>query len=68
LEKQLFGNVTHKATILDCIVTSLVSLDPMNYQQVYIVNEGNKVSSRVTIKDKFNYNRETLNTTEVINN
>lgn len=67
-EKQLFGNVTHKATILDCIVTSLVSLDPMNYQQVYIVNEGNKVSSRVTVKDKFNYNRETLNTTEVINN
>lgn len=67
-KKQLFGNVTHKATILDCIVTSLVSLDPMNYQQVYIVNEGNKVSSRVTVKDKFNYNRETLNTTEVINN
>lgn len=67
-EKQLFGNVTHKATILDCIVTSLVSLDPMNYQQVYIVNEGNRVSSRVTVKDKFNYNRETLNTTEVINN
>lgn len=62
------GKVTHKATILDCIVTSLISLDPMNYQQVYIVNEGNKVSSRVTIKDKFNYNRETLNTTEVINN
>lgn len=67
-EKQLLGNVTHKATILDCIVTSLVSLDPMNYQQVYIVNEGNRVSSRVTVKDKFNYNRETLNTTEVINN
>ena len=67
-EKQLEGGVTHKATILDCIVTSLVSLDPMNYQQVYIVNEGNRVSSRVTIKDKFNYNRETLNTTEVINN
>lgn len=67
-EKQLFGNVTHKATILDCIVTSLISLDPMNYQQVYIVNEGNKVSSKVTVKDKFNYNRETLNTTEVINN
>ena len=66
-EKQL-GSVTHKATILDCIVTSLVSLDPMNYQQVYIVNEGNRVSSRVTVKDKFNYNRETLNTTEVINN
>ena len=66
-EKQL-GRVTHKATILDCIVTSLVSLDPMNYQQVYIVNEGNRVSSRVTVKDKFNYNRETLNTTEVINN
>lgn len=66
-EKQL-GRVTHKATILDCVVTSLVSLDPMNYQQVYIVNEGNRVSSRVTIKDKFNYNRETLNTTEVINN
>lgn len=65
--KQL-GHVTHKATILDCIVTSLVSLDPMNYQQVYIVNEGNRVSSRVTVKDKFNYNRETLNTTEVINN
>lgn len=62
------GKVTHKATILDCIVTSLISLDPMNYQQVYIINEGNKVSSRVTIKDKFNYNRETLNTTEVINN
>lgn len=62
------GKVTHKATILDCIVTSLISLDPMNYQQVYIVNEGNKVSSRVAIKDKFNYNRETLNTTEVINN
>lgn len=67
-EKQLLGNVTHKATILDCIVTSLVSLDPMNYQQVYIVNEGNRVSSRVTVKDKFNYNRETLNTTETINN
>ena len=66
-EKQL-GRVTHKATILDCVVTSLVSLDPMNYQQVYIVNEGNRVSSRVTVKDKFNYNRETLNTTEVINN
>lgn len=66
-EKQL-GSVTHKATILDCIVTSLVSLDPMNYQQVYIVNEGNRVSSRVTVKDKFNYNRETLNTTEAINN
>lgn len=66
-EKQL-GKVTHKATILDCIVTSLVSLDPMNYQQVYIVNEGNRVSSRVTVKDKFNYNRETLNTTETINN
>lgn len=66
-EKQL-GSVTHKATILNCIVTSLVSLDPMNYQQVYIVNEGNRVSSRVTVKDKFNYNRETLNTTEVINN
>lgn len=66
-EKQL-GRVTHKATILDCIVTSLVSLDPMNYQQVYIVNEGNRVSSRVIVKDKFNYNRETLNTTEVINN
>lgn len=65
--KQLFGNVTHKATILDCIVTSLVSLDPMNYQQVYIVNEGNRVSSRVTIKDKFNYNREALNTTEIVN-
>lgn len=65
-EKQL-GRVTHKATILDCVVTSLVSLDPMNYQQVYIVNEGNRVSSRVTVKDKFNYNRETLNTTEVIN-
>lgn len=64
--KQL-GNVTHKATILDCIVTSLVSLDPMNYQQVYIVNEGNRVSSRVTIKDKFNYNREALNTTEIVN-
>ena len=62
------GIVTHKATILDCIVTSLISLDPMNYQQVYIINEGNKVSSRVAIKDKFNYNRETLNTTEVINN
>lgn len=62
------GKVTHKATILDCIVTSLISLDPMNYQQVYIVNEGNRVSSRVTIKDRFNYNRETLNTTEVINN
>ena len=62
------GKVTHKATILDCIVTSLISLDPMNYQQVYIINEGNKVSSRVAIKDKFNYNRETLNTTEVINN
>ena len=60
--------VTHKATILDCIVTSLISLDPMNYQQVYIINEGNKVSSRVAIKDKFNYNRETLNTTEIINN
>ena len=67
-EKQLLGNVTHKATILDCIVTSLVSLDPMNYQQVYIINEGNRVSSRVTVKDKFNYNRETLNTTETINN
>lgn len=67
-EKQLLGGVTHKATILDCIVTSLVSLDPMNYQQVYIVNEGNRVSSRVTVKDKFNYNRETLNTTETINN
>lgn len=67
-EKQLLGNVTHKATILDCVVTSLVSLDPMNYQQVYIVNEGNRVSSRVTVKDKFNYNRETLNTTETINN
>lgn len=66
-EKQL-GRVTHKATILDCVVTSLVSLDPMNYQQVYIVNESNRVSSRVTVKDKFNYNRETLNTTEVINN
>lgn len=66
-EKQL-GRVTHKATILDCVVTSLASLDPMNYQQVYIVNEGNRVSSRVTVKDKFNYNRETLNTTEVINN
>lgn len=66
-KKQLLGNVTHKATILDCIVTSLVSLDPMNYQQVYIVNEGNKVSSRVTIKDKFNYNREALNTTEIVN-
>lgn len=66
-EKQL-GRVTHKATILDCVVTSLVSLDHMNYQQVYIVNEGNRVSSRVTVKDKFNYNRETLNTTEVINN
>lgn len=66
-EKQL-GRVTHKATILDCVVTSLVSLDPMNYQQVYIVNEGNRISSRVTVKDKFNYNRETLNTTEVINN
>lgn len=66
-EKQL-GRVTHKATILDCVVTSLVSLDPMNYQQVYTVNEGNRVSSRVTVKDKFNYNRETLNTTEVINN
>lgn len=66
-EKQL-GRVTHKATILDCVVTSLVSLDPMNYQQVYIVNEGNRVSSRVTVEDKFNYNRETLNTTEVINN
>lgn len=66
-EKQL-GRVTHKATILDCVVTSLVSLDPMNYQQVYIVNEGNRVSSKVTVKDKFNYNRETLNTTEVINN
>lgn len=66
-EKQL-GRVTHKATILDCVVTSLVSLDPMNYQQVYIVNEGNRVSSRATVKDKFNYNRETLNTTEVINN
>lgn len=66
-EKQL-GRVTHKATILDCVVTSLVSLDPMNYQQVYIVNEGNRVNSRVTVKDKFNYNRETLNTTEVINN
>lgn len=66
-EKQL-GRVTHKATILDCVVTSLISLDPMNYQQVYIVNEGNRVSSRVTVKDKFNYNRETLNTTEVINN
>lgn len=66
-EKQL-GRVTHKATILDCVVTSLVSLDPMNYQQVYIVNEGNRVSSRVTVKDKFNYNRETLNTTEIINN
>lgn len=65
--KQL-GRVTHKATILDCIVTSLVSLDPMNYQQVYIVNEGNRVSSKVSIKDKFNYNREALNTTEVINN
>lgn len=67
-KKQLLGGVTHKATILDCIVTSLVSLDPMNYQQVYIVNEGNRVSSRVTVKDKFNYNRETLNTTETINN
>lgn len=66
-KKQLSGNVTHKATILDCIVTSLVSLDPMNYQQVYIVNEGNRVSSRVTIKDKFNYNREALNTTEIVN-
>lgn len=66
-EKQL-GRVTHKATILNCVVTSLISLDPMNYQQVYIVNEGNRVSSRVTVKDKFNYNRETLNTTEVINN
>jgi hypothetical protein len=44
-----------------------VSLDPMNYQQVYIVNEGNRVSSRVTIKDKFNYNREALNTTEIVN-
>lgn len=64
--KQL-GNVTHKATILDCIVTSLISLDPMNYQQVYIVNEGNRVSSRVTIKDKFNYNREALNTAEIAN-
>ena len=62
------GKVTHKATILDCIVTSLISLDPMNYQQVYIINEGNRVSSKVAIKDKFNYNRETLNTTEVINN
>lgn len=62
------GKVTHRATILDCIVTSLISLDPMNYQQVYIINEGNKVSSRVAIKDKFNYNRETLNTTEIINN
>lgn len=62
------GKVTHKATILDCIVTSLISLDPMNYQQVYIINEGNRVSSRVAIKDKFNYNRETLNTTEIINN
>lgn len=68
LFKKQLGKVTHKATILDCIVTSLVSLDPMNYQQVYIVNEGNRVSSRVTVKDKFNYNRETLNTTEVINN
>lgn len=66
-KKQLFGNVTHKATILDCIVTSLISLDPMNYQQVYIVNEGNRVSSRVTIKDKFNYNREALNTAEIAN-
>ena len=66
-KKQLSGNVTHKATILDCIVTSLVSLDPMNYQQVYIVNKGNRVSSRVTIKDKFNYNREALNTTEIVN-
>lgn len=65
-DKQL-GNVTHKATILDCVVTSLVSLDPMNYQQVYIVNEGNRVSSRVTIKDRFNYNREALNTTEIVN-
>lgn len=68
LFKKQLGRVTHKATILDCVVTSLVSLDPMNYQQVYIVNEGNRVSSRVTVKDKFNYNRETLNTTEVINN
>ena len=68
LFKKQLGKVTHKATILDCIVTSLVSLDPMNYQQVYIVNEGNRVSSRVTVKDKFNYNRETLNTTEIINN
>lgn len=68
LFKKQLGSVTHKATILDCIVTSLVSLDPMNYQQVYIVNEGNRVSSRVTVKDKFNYNRETLNTTETINN
>ena len=39
----------------------------MNYQQVYIVNEGNRVSSRVTIKDKFNYNREALNTAEIAN-
>lgn len=68
LFKKQLGRVTHKATILDCVVTSLVSLDPMNYQQVYIVNEGNRVSSRVTVKDKFNYNKETLNTTEVINN
>lgn len=68
LYKLQLGKVTHKATILDCIVTSLISLDPMNYQQVYIINEGNRVSSRVAIKDKFNYNRETLNTTEIINN
>jgi len=46
----------------------MISLDPMNYQQVYIVNEGNKITSRVSLKDKFNYNREALNTTETINN
>lgn len=68
LYKKQLGNVTHKATILDCIVTSMISLDPMNYQQVYIVNEGNRITSRVSLKDKFNYNREALNTTETINN
>lgn len=67
LYKKQLNNVTHKATILDCIVTAMVSLDPMNYQQVYIVNEGNKITSKVSLKDKFNYNRETLNTVEIIN-
>lgn len=66
--KQLQGGNDSKATVLDCIVTSIVALDPMNYQQSIILDEGKEVICDVRVKDKFNYNREALNTAEVINN